>query len=135
MANTFRTVLHGRLVEFRHGDLAGETVLLDGRIISSKPFAGLYSPSHFFNIIDEHGKTRHIEMKVQFRWHGMSARVRVSVDGVPRAVLEPARASERLGCCIACGYELKELAAENGEVKCPECGKHTPAAFVDAADQ
>lgn len=28
--------------------------------------------------------------------------------------------------CPRRGYALKWLEAENGEIKCPECGRHTP---------
>lgn len=129
----FRTEIHGHLVEIRHGDFGSEEVLVNGRSISRKPFAGWVAlTSHHFDLADAHGNTRHVETKVfaPSAGLGLSFRVRVMVDGVERAILMPEGKNSRSGLCANCGYPLSGLAPENGEVRCPECGRHTPAAFV-----
>lgn len=132
----FRTEIHGHLIEIRHGDFGSEEVLVNGRSISRKPFAGwLPLTSHHFDLPIAEGGTRHVEVKVYApsAGLGLSFRVRVLVDGVERAILTPEGKNARAGKCTNCGYTLAGLAPENGEVRCPECGRHTPAAFVGAS--
>jgi hypothetical protein len=128
----FRTDLHGHVVEARQGDLGRQRILVDGRIVSDEPFAGLTRPSHFFDLDDADGRTRHVEM----RWIDESKlglgryRVLVMVDGVERHRLAPVDLSRPPAACGNCGYRLQGLPVENEEVRCPECGRHTPAWLV-----
>ncbi len=130
----YRGELHGRLLECREGDFGGESVLVDGRVVSNKWWAGWVSGSggvvsHFFAVKDEEGKDRHVEV----RWRpkaktlGLTSTVQVNVDGKERAMLTATPVKSALECCMHCGYSLKGLEVENGEVKCPECGRHTGA--------
>jgi hypothetical protein len=126
--------LHGRLLECREGDFGGETVLVDGRLVSDKPLAGWVTGlggvvSHFFAIRDEAGKERAVEVRWEAKKKtlGLTQRVRVFVDGVDRAALEAVKDARRTGVCGNCGYDLAGLEVVDGEVKCPECGRHNNA--------
>ncbi|MHC5024441.1 MAG: hypothetical protein ACYTGG_11125 [Planctomycetota bacterium] len=131
----FRTDIHGHVIEARHGDLGRQRVLVDGRIVSDMPFAGLSRPSHFFEVVDDAGETHHVEV----RWIDESKfglgryRVLVMVDGVERKRLAPVDILRPPTICGHCGYRLEGLPAKNDEVRCPECGRHTPASLVRAA--
>src|ERR1043165_1408246 len=59
----FRVELHNHLVELRHGDFGSEEVVVDGRPVSNKPFAGWFPTSHHFELAVEHGAARHVELK------------------------------------------------------------------------
>lgn len=120
----FRTMIHGHRVEFRLGDFGGESVVVNGREISSIPI-NWSSRGHFIELIDEGGKARAVELRRQSR--NFKYEVIVSVDGQVRAVLSPEKGSVRPTCCSNCGYELAGLPIENGEKRCPECGRHTTA--------
>ena len=132
----YRVVIHGHIVEARTNELAAEYVLLDGRVVSTKPFAALYQAAHFFDLEDEQGKTRHVEV----RWTQRSKlglgkfHVQVNVDGVDRCKLKSIDASKGPDCCTNCGYSLLGLPVENGEARCPECGKHMDAALLSASN-
>lgn len=130
----YRMELHGRLLECREGTWGGETVLLDGRAMSDKPLAGWVTGlggevSHRFEIRDEEGRERAVEVRWEMkkRTLGLTSRVRVFVDGRERAVIEQEKGGLGPGCCRNCGYSLKGLEVVNGEIQCPECGRHTSA--------
>jgi hypothetical protein len=125
----YRIELHGHLVELRSGGWGGETLLLDGRPVSRKPMAGFYSASHGASLTDEHGRTRLVETRWLDASRGLGFRYRVLVliDGAPRCILDPVDERARPGCCPHCGYALAGLAPDNGEVRCPECGRHSSA--------
>lgn len=125
--------LHGRLLECRASDWGSESVLVDGRLVSNKVLAGWWTGlggtvSHRFTIRDEGGAERHIEVRWETRPRslGLAQQVRVVVDGRERAVLDVVK-SKGPGCCANCGYSLAGLEVADGEVKCPECGRHTDA--------
>ena len=133
----YQVIIHGHLIEARTNELGAEFVFLDGCIVSSKLYAGLYQAMHFFDLEDEQGKTRHIEV----RWTKRSKygigkyHVQVNVDGVERCKLKSIDTNKESDCCTNCGYSLKGLKAENAEVRCPECGKHTDAALIGDISQ
>lgn len=120
----FRTSIHAHRVEFRLGDFGGESVVLNGKEISSIPI-NWNGRGHFFQINDEQGKTRHVELRRQSR--KFEYEVIVSVDGENRSVLKAERKSALPTGCRNCGYELAGLPVDHGERRCPECGRHTPA--------
>lgn len=128
----YRTELHGHIIEARATDWGAEHVLVDGRIASKKLLAGLWHGSHFFDIVDEGGTTRHIEV----RWLDVSKiglgayRVVINVDGQERCRLEPIDLNKPASVCAYCGYSLTGLPVENSEIRCPECGRHNSAALV-----
>lgn len=129
---TYRTQIHGALIEARRGPLGGESVLLNGRVVSSRPFAGFTRASHFFDVTDEQGNPRLVEVQ----WIDVSKlglgkyRVAVRVNGVERARLEPIDPARPIDVCYQCGYPLKGLPIVHGEIRCPECGRHSLAALV-----
>jgi hypothetical protein len=130
----FRTEILGHIIESRQGDLGRNRVLVDGQIVSTKLFGGWYNASHFIEIEDEDGKTRHVEVG----WVDRSKlkigryRMRISVDGVERGEVTPIDPSRAPGSCNNCGYSLKGLMITNGEIQCPECGRHSSAALIDS---
>ena len=129
----FRTEIHGHIVEARQGDLGWDRVLLDGKLVSSKPLGGWYNASHFLEIEDKEGKTRNVEVG----WIDRSKlkigryRMTITVDGVERGEVMPIVPSREPGSCNNCGYPLKGLPVENGEFQCPECGRHSSALLID----
>lgn len=128
----YRTEIHGHVIEARQGDLGCDRVLVDGRIISTKYLGGWYGASHFFEIEDEEGNARQVEEG----WIDRSKiklgnyRMRISVDGVERGEVPPLDPLREPGSCMNCGYPLKGLTAENCEIRCPECGRHTATRIV-----
>ncbi|MCC6675633.1 MAG: hypothetical protein IT436_00690 [Phycisphaerales bacterium] len=119
----FRTTLHGHRVEFRLSDFGGESIIIDGREVSSNPL-NWFGKGHFFPLTDEDGRARHIEMRRQSK--KFTYEVIVSVDGQPRAILKPETGPPGvLSLCRNCGYDLAGLEEINGERRCPECGRHT----------
>lgn len=124
----FRGEVLGKLVEIRVGVWGNQTVLVDGGVVSEKAWAGLTGAmSHFFTLTDEEGKQRNVEVKMVDRSGGlqMSLRAEVLVDGrVFKQILEIGE-DEAAGRCPNCGYQLKGLDVVNGEIRCPECGRHT----------
>jgi len=118
--------IHGHIVEGRLGYLGGQAVILDGKLVSNQPFAGLGSPGHFFEIIDEHGKPRNVEVRFGLTPLGFNAAMTISVDGIQRARIPGASKDAPVRpVCRWCGYALEGLKPDRGEVKCPECGRHT----------
>lgn len=127
MPKTFRTTIHSRRLEVRVGDLGGESVLLDGAVVGSRPFAGFMSGvSHRFELTDEKGSPRRVEVRVLAAKLGLSLRMSVQVDGQERGPFDPAAELANGSVCANCGYDLARLEAVNGETQCPECGRHTP---------
>ncbi|MCC6971767.1 MAG: hypothetical protein IT434_16260 [Phycisphaerales bacterium] len=120
----FRAAIHGHRVEFRLGDFGGESIVVNGREVSSIPI-NWNSRGHFIELNDEQGKARAVELRRRSR--NFKYEVIVSVDGQVRAVLLAEKDSSRPSCCVNCGYELAGLPIENGEKRCPECGRHTSA--------
>lgn len=126
----FRVEVHGRLIECHRGSWRAETVLVDGVVTSDRPYAALAKAfagmkGHEFTITDEAGVERAVDVRVG---PGMwSLRMRVFVDGVTRAVATPVDVSKTPGSCANCGYALEGLPIEDGEMRCPECGRHTSA--------
>lgn len=129
----YRAVVHGHAIEVRVGDLGRERVLLDGRLVSHRPFAGWTNESHFIDITDEKGAVRRVEVRVvtPTKGLGLVQKVRISVDGMDRALVDPLSVNRRPSCCPNCGYNLAGLTPTNGEVKCPECGRHASASLIE----
>jgi DNA-directed RNA polymerase subunit RPC12/RpoP len=133
----YRTELHGHIIEARSTDWGAEHVLVDGRIVSNKLLAGLWHTPHFFDINDEQGNPRLIEV----RWLDVSKiglgtyRVVINVDGQERCRLEPIDTSKPANVCAYCGYSLRGLPVENSEIRCPECGRHTSAILVQSRQE
>lgn len=129
----FRVELHGQRVELRHGDWGGQRVLVNGAIVSDQPLAGLKNDSHFFDLRDDEGTTHHIEMRLRdLSKLGMGKYVVVvNVDGVERCRLQPIDPDHRSNRCANCGYSLIGAVPENDEVRCPECGRHTPMSMLE----
>lgn len=128
----YRTEIHGHLIEARSSDWGSETVLVNGRQVSSKPLAGLFRSSHFFDLKDEQGQQRHVEL----RWQDVSKlglgkfRVVVNVDGMERCRLDAIDLTIPPNTCTYCGYSLQGLPVENNEIRCPECGRHSSAILI-----
>lgn len=132
----FRVEIEGHLVEVRRGDLGGEECLVDGRSVSRRLFGGWIGGSHHVDVIGSGGRSRHLDVRVtDASAFGLGRYVVVvSVDGVPRARVRPVdRPTEPVRGCLHCGYVLLHLVAERGEIRCPECGRHTPEAFVGSS--
>ena len=134
MPYVFRTELHGKLVEFRLGDFGSEQLLINGQLVNDRLFAGLRPRSHFNDLTDEQGKSRHVEIRVVTQGLKMRYDLAVSVDGVPRPPVASVSASAKFARCFNCGYELKGLPVEHGEVRCPECGRHSAAAVLGLSE-
>ncbi len=123
--------VHGHIIEGRLGWLGGETVILDGKPVSSEPLAALRQAAHFFELMDEAGKPRNAEVHFRSRHGGLNSVMVVSIDGVQRANVPPAADDAGLRrVCRYCGYSLDGLEPENKEYRCPECGRHTPCVEV-----
>jgi hypothetical protein len=133
----YRGEVHGNLIEARLSELGSEQVLLNGREVSSRSLAVLRPGSHFFDITDESGKTRHVEVRRQdISKLGLGRyRIVISVDGVERCRLEPIDTRRPPDVCGNCGYQLRGQPIESGEIKCPECGRHTSAAALGRVDE
>lgn len=129
----FRGEVAGCLFDVRVGTWGNQTVLVDGAPASEKPWAALSgSVSHFFTFADSEGKQRNVEVKVIDRSGGLmvAMRVEVSLDGRAAAPLSEVGSDEARGRCPRCGYSLEGLAPVNDEIKCPECGRHTPSELL-----
>jgi hypothetical protein len=128
----YRTEIHGHLLEARNSEWGSETVLVDGRQVSSKPLAGIWKSSHHFDLQDEDGRTRHVEV----HWLDVSKlglgkyRVVINVDGVERCRLDAIDLSVPPSTCPHCGYSLNGLPVVNSEVRCPVCGRHSSAILI-----
>ena len=134
---TYKVIIHGHIVEARTNEWGAEYVLLDGSLVSRRIFASLHQANHFFDLEDEQGKTRHIEVSWTERSKlGLGKfHVQINVDGVIRCKLKPSDTKKDPGCCTNCGYSLNGLQIENAEVRCPECGRHTDATFIGEITQ
>lgn len=132
MPTRFRTRVHGHNVELRLSDLGGEEVRVNGRVVSRRPWAGLTGSGCEFELTDEKGASRHVEVRVVAPKAGLTLTrcVEVQVDGELRATLSPTAEGRTSGCCENCGYALTGLPVENGEIRCPECGRHSLADAV-----
>ena len=132
---TYRTELHGHIIEARQGDLGTDRVLVDGRIVSTKLLGGWYGASHFLEITDEQGRTHHVEVGwVDRSKLGLGKyRMTIKVDGVERGEFGPVDPAHMAGSCHHCGYPLRGLPIDNQEIRCPECGRHTSALLIDSS--
>jgi DNA-directed RNA polymerase subunit RPC12/RpoP len=128
----YRTVIDERRLEIRITDWGAEQVLLDGRVVSRKRFAGFFRPSHFIEVEGANGVVRHVEVRrIDLSKLGLGRyRMIVTVDGVDRSHLAPVDPRAPLSVCPHCGYRLVGQPVERDEVRCPECGRHTPAAVL-----
>ncbi len=125
----FRTVIHGHVIELRRTDFSSEEVLVNGRTASHRPWWSILPSSHHFDLPDESGRTRHVEVSARDLSLG-KLRMFVLVDGAERARVPPLDARKPPELCVNCGYALSDLPAENSEIRCPECGRHTPEKLV-----
>jgi hypothetical protein len=124
---TYRIKIHGRHIEGRLGDFGGEFVSVDGRVASERRLTGWLGLPHRFRITDEQGRERGVEVRwstSRLNWRTLMPVMEVHVDGEFRCWVKAAHRQERARC-YWCGYELRGLELENGEVRCPECGRHT----------
>ncbi|MCC6321643.1 MAG: hypothetical protein IT438_09455 [Phycisphaerales bacterium] len=130
----YRIDIHGHLIEAREGEYGRREVLVDGRPVPWSWWSRFLNRSVHIDLTDEQGRSRHVEVLwvAPTKFLGLTSRVRFSVDGVERAVLEAERGQKGPGVCPACGYSVRGLPVENGEVRCPECGKHASAKLVGA---
>lgn len=128
----YRAEIHGRLIELRQGGMGGQKVLVDGRVVSEKPFAGIAGASHFFDITDDAGAERPVEVRlIDTSKLGIGKyQVILSVEGRERCRLAPIDPNAPPLACRNCGYSLASLPIENGEIRCPECGRHTSATAI-----
>jgi hypothetical protein len=133
----FRAEVHGHRLELRVGDFGGQQLLLDGRIVSEQPYAGLTGKSHFLDVPDEDGRQRHVEVQLidVSKWKIGRYRCVVRVDGIERCRAEPTDPASAPDVCPHCGHQVKGVPAVNGEVRCPECGRHTPAVGLGRGEQ
>lgn len=132
----YRTEILGHIIELRYGDFGGQYAYINGRLVSQKPFAGWVSAnSHGLTLADETGKVHHIDARVDAPALGIGqTRVVISVDGVERCRLDQTDLRKPATRCANCGYELSNLSVENGEVRCPECGRHTSAKLLGLSE-
>jgi len=129
----FRAEVVGRIIECRIGAWGRQTVLVDGTPVSDKLWAGLSgSVSHFFAIVDSEGKTRNCEVRPIDRLGGLLpvGKVEVVLDGRTTVTLLEVTRDLDQAACPRCGYSLQGLEPENDEIKCPECGRHTPTEML-----
>lgn len=124
----------GRRFEVRIGSGGGESVLVDGKLVSERVWAywsGMHD--HFFSLAGD-GREENYEVSVRDRSGGMGVSYVVSVrrDGREAGALRLVDPSALSRACYGCGYTLEGLEVVNGEVRCPECGKHTPDAILPA---
>lgn len=128
----YRTEIHGHVLEAREGDWGGREVLIDGRQVTGTRLSAFLGRPLRFDLRDDSGQVRAVEVRWAERPRslGLRSQVRVSVDGLERAVLDAIPDGQLPGVCPHCGYDLKGLPADNGEVRCPECGRHTAASLL-----
>jgi hypothetical protein len=127
--NRYRAEIHGRLIEARGGSFSSQEVLVDGRAVERGWLDMLTDRPFRFEITGDDGRTHAVEVlwTSKRKSLGLKQQVCISVDGVERARLDPLPDHAAPGLCVNCGYALSGLAAENGEIRCPECGRHTSA--------
>ncbi|MGD9790118.1 MAG: hypothetical protein AB7Q00_02335 [Phycisphaerales bacterium] len=129
----FRGEILGALVEARVGFWGDQTVLVKGKPVSEKPwawFTGL--TSHFLTLAGPDGTPHNVEVRFLDRSGGLAVAMRVEIllNGTPFASLSDVPPDERADRCPHCAYSLEGLEAVNHEIRCPECGRHTPASLV-----
>jgi hypothetical protein len=131
----YQTEIHGHVVEAREDGLGNRELLVDGRVMHRAWLGAWLGRSLTYEVRDERGANRAVEVRWVSRPGslGMRQQVRVLVDGIDRVVLDPLPERQPPGRCPNCGYELRGLGAENGEVKCPECGRHASAKLLGQA--
>lgn len=125
----------GHLVEARYNNFSAREVLVDGRPVR-RSWIDIFLDRDFrFDLTDDQGRAHAVEIRwtARRRFLGLRQQVIVAVDGQDRAVLDPVPPTARPGRCLHCGYELKGLEPVNGELRCPECGRHTPARMAGLA--
>lgn len=124
---SYRTRIHGHAIEVREGDFGGQTLLVDGAVVWTRAMAGWW-PSRtgmMFTLTDEAGRSRRVEVLIVTAGKlGIDRELLVNVDGEERCRVKASKASDAALKCLHCGYDLKGLAVENGEIRCPECGRH-----------
>lgn len=126
----FRGTILDCIVEARVGVWGEQFVLVNGARVAHDPWAWLSgAKSHFFVIEDGAGEKRNIEVVFHDRSGGLavSMYVNVLIDGELATRLDEADWHERPSVCPHCGYSLAGIPPENKEIRCPECGRHTPA--------
>jgi len=88
---TYRVRIYGQLIEGRIGRLGGQRVLLDGELVSRRLLAGLLPARHVFEITDESGVQRRVEVRWRELDHqGVTLRrvpMVVNIDGEQRCVI------------------------------------------------
>ncbi|MGI9013680.1 MAG: hypothetical protein ACR2GY_05450 [Phycisphaerales bacterium] len=97
-------MIHGHPLELRRPNFGQEIVLVDGREVSSR-WVFLPGGSHHFDVTDEAGKQRHVELRV------VTGMVRysmvVTVDGIERERVPQAPERPKELRCRACGYACR----------------------------
>ncbi len=129
----FRGEVLGHLVEARVGYWGDQAVLVNGNPVSEKPWAWFTGKSsHFITLPGPEGTRHHAEVQFLDRSGGLAVAMRVDIllDGKPFASLSDVPPDERPDRCPHCAYSLVGLDAVNHEIRCPECGRHTPASLV-----
>lgn len=119
-----------RLIEVRETDLGAHVVLVDGRVVSKADFGWFMGgSSHFFDLIDSEGVSRHVEVQVR-GWKVRRTPAYVLIDGAEAAALSLESRRRTGRHCPHCRYSLAGLHVENDEVRCPECGRHIAIAVL-----
>ncbi|MGQ0626916.1 MAG: hypothetical protein ACT4PL_02310 [Phycisphaerales bacterium] len=132
MPSSFRASILGHAVELRYGDFGGQQLLVDGRLVQDRPFAGLFGRSCFSDLTDPLGKVHAVEFRVVSGGTlGLRSQMVVHADGHHVATVKASKASAAPSRCVHCTYDLRGLSPENGEVRCPECGRHSSASGLD----
>ena len=118
-----RTTLFGSLIEIRSGDWR-ETLLVDGKPISSMILGSLRTCSHFFTLTDADGNTRNCEVLTNPEGL-LSTKATVLVDGrrVQHLKLRGGKVVDLR--CPKCEYSLVGQEPSEDRVTCPECGHVT----------
>ncbi len=129
----FRGEILGTLVEARVGFWGDQTVLVNGKPVSEKPWAWFTGQtSHFFTLPGPDARDHNVEARFIDRSGGLAVAMRVEIllDGAPFATLPDVAPDELPDRCPHCAYSLAGLEPENHEIRCPECGRHTAASLV-----
>ena len=135
-SHVWRTAIEGLVVEMRWSGWGSEELLGDGRTVARRRL-GLRTKVVRADVVDAAGRPRRLEVTVAEAggWRIGSYVLLVSLDGVPRARLEPLEnPGEPARACLHCGYSLAGLEAAHGEIRCPGCGRHTPESLVGGPD-
>lgn len=123
---TGHVTLFGKLIEARVNGYGGRTLLVGGRFKARKwSFLGLLPTSFFFDMEDAEGAVRAVEVCVVPG--SFNLLMRVLADGHLIEEVKMTSKTQPDLVCRHCLYSLKGLTPQNGEYRCPECGRHTPA--------